>query len=128
MSACIPGALTTVVPAGRGFITPNLAGSSFGVFRQATDPIGNFVLTLENVVVGSRIHVEQQSSGSTFYDDVAAASTVLINLSAYASGNPNNGLRIKVRKGSAPTYKPFETLVTAIVGSYSTYVSQISDE
>ena len=97
--------------------------------RLPTEPVGTFELTLTNVVVGSRIHIEKQSDGTQFYDGVAATSTVQISLSAYASGNANNDLRIKVRKSSSGTsYKPFETLATAIVGSQSIYVGQIADE
>lgn len=95
---------------------------------MATDPIGNFTLTLNNVVIGSRIHIEKQSDGTEYHDSIAASATVVINLSAYASGNPNNDLRIKVRKGStAPKYIPFETYATAVVGSASIYVAQIPD-
>lgn len=106
----------------------SLGGLSIGVCRLSTDPVGTFSLTLTNVVVGSRVHVEKQSDGASFYDDVALSSTITIPLSAYASGSPGNDLRIKVRKGSAATYKPWETLATAIVGSQSIYVSQIPDE
>ena len=63
------------------------------------------------------------------HDSVADATTETISLSAYASGNANNALRIKVRKGTgSPTYKPFETLATAIVGAQSIYIGQIADE
>ena len=94
-----------------------------------TDPIGTFSLTLTNVVVGSRIHIETQGDGTALHDSVADAASETISLSAYASGSPYNALRIKVRKASsAPTYKPFETLATAIVGAQSIYVGQIADE
>ena len=44
-------------------------------------------------------------------------------------GSNYNDLRIKVRKGSgSPTYKPFETLATAIVGAQSIFIGQIADE
>lgn len=103
-------------------------GGFLSAARLSTDPLGTFTLTLTNVVVGSRVHVEKQSDGTTFNDQVAAASTVVISLSAYAPGNANNDLRIKVRKASsAPYYKPYETLTTALVGSQSIYVSQIAD-
>ena len=99
-----------------------------GSQRFDTDPTGKFNLTLTNVVVGSRIHVEKQSDGTQYHDSVAADSTVEIQLNAYAVGNANNDLRIKVRKGSAsPKYQPFETFVTAVVGSAAVYVAQIQD-
>lgn len=103
--------------------------SAFAVQRFPTDPIGVFTLTLTNVVPGSRVHVEKQSDGTEYYDAVAASSAVTVNLNTYAAGSPGNDLRIKVRKGTgSPTYKPFETLATAIVGSQSIYVGQITDE
>ena len=94
-----------------------------------SDPIGTFALTLTNVVVGSRIHIETQGDGTALHDSVADATDETISLSAYASGSAYNALRIKVRKGTgSPTYKPFETLATAIVGAQSIYVGQIPDE
>ena len=103
--------------------------TSFSVQRFPTDPIGTFSLTLTNVVVGSRIHIETQGDGTTLHDSVADATDETISLSAYTSGNPYNALRIKVRKGTgSPTYKPFETLATAIVGAQSIYIGQIADE
>ncbi len=104
-------------------------GPIVGRMRLPNDPIGTFTLTLTNVVVGSRVHVEKQSDGTSFYDELADASTVSIPLSVYSSGSAYNDLRIKVRKGSSgTTYKPWETQATAIVGSQSIYVSQIPDE
>lgn len=107
------------------------ARSASSVSQQLlpTDPIGAFALTLTNVVVGSGIQIEDQAGTTTLYNGTAATSTPLINLSAYAGGNPLNDLRIKVRKGTAsPFYRPFETLTTAIIGSQSIYVAQIPDE
>ena len=129
MSGCIPNGNLTVISASRGKMTTCPMGLSLGVARLPTDPIGAFTLTLTNVVIGSRIHVEKQSDGTSLYDGLAAASTVVLPLSVYASGSPYNALRIKVRKGTgSPTYKPFETLTTAIVGAQSIYVGQIPDE
>ena len=106
-----------------------LASLVVGFAAKTTDPIGVFNLTLTNVVVGSRIHIETQSGGTELHDSVADATSETISLSAYASGSPYNDLRIKVRKGTgSPTYKPFETLATAIVGSQSIYIGQIADE
>jgi len=103
--------------------------SSFGMQRFPTDPIGAFALTLTNVVIGSRVHIEKQSDGTTFYDGVAGTATVSVSLSAYSAGDASNDLRIKVRNASSsPAYKPFETLTTALIGSNSIYVSQIPDE
>ena len=130
MSAAIPNGRLTIIGAGRGILVPaNVGGLSLGVSRWPTDPIGTFSLTLTNVVVGSRIHIETQGDGTTLHDSVADATSETISLSAYASGSAYNALRIKVRKGTgSPTYKPFETLATAIVGAQSIYVGQIPDE
>ena len=110
------------------FCYPTGAGS-FSVQKNETDSVGVFALTLTNLVVGSRIHIETEVGGSTLHDSVADATSKTISLSAYAPGSPYNALRIKVRKGTgSPTYKPFETLATAIVGAQSIYVGQIPDE
>ena len=102
---------------------------AIGNARLPSDAIGNFVLTLTNVAVGSAIQIQTQDGSSTLYNGVAATSSPTINLSAYAAGSPNNNLRIKVRKGtSSPYYRAYETLTTAFVGSQSIYVSQIPDE
>lgn len=94
-----------------------------------TDSIGNFVLTLTNVVVGSAIQIESQDGSTIFNNQVAASSTVVISLFAYAPGSALNNIRIKVRKGSSsPFYQPFETLAIASVGSQTIFVSQILDE
>ena len=105
------------------------SGATFGFQLLPDDPIGTFNLTLTNVVVGSRVHVEKQDGAVSFYDEIATTSSVLISLDTYAPGSSYNDLRVKVRKASSsPAYKPFETLSTAIVGSQSIYVGQILDE
>lgn len=94
-----------------------------------TDPIGLHTLTLNNVVVGSRINIRDQSDTTTLYDQIAASGTVVIPLQVYAGGSPLNNWRIRIRRASAsPTYRPYETLMTATVGASSIYVSQIPDE
>ena len=129
MSAMIPLAGAAIGSLASGRTIPQTVVGAVGVFRLPFDPIGTFSLTLTNVVIGSRVHVEKQSDGTEYHDSVAASSTVAISLSAYASGSANNDLRIKVRKGTgSPTYKPFETRATAIVGSQSIYIGQIADE
>ena len=128
MSAGIPSPSWQFMGLSRGK-TITSVGVSLGVCRLPTDPIGTFALTLTNVVVGSRIHIETQGDGTTLHDSVADSADETIVLSAYASGSAYNDLRIKVRKASeSPTYKPYETLATAIAGSASIYVSQIPDE
>jgi hypothetical protein len=102
---------------------------SYSVQKLPTDSIGNFSLTLTNVVIGSRIHVEIASTGATVTDLVADATTEVITIPAYSIGSVNNDIKIKVRKATAsPYYRPYDTQTTAIVGSASIYVSQQPDE
>ena len=56
------------------------------------------VLTLDNVVVGSRVFVRDQGDTVTHYDQIAAASTVVITATVY--GDSRDQWRIKVRKAS----------------------------
>lgn len=101
---------------------------SVGRMRLSTESIGNFTLTLTNVVIGSAIRVETQAGTLVEYR-VADDTTEVFTIPAYAVGSAANDLRIKVRKGTAaPFYVPYETLTTAFVGSGSIYVSQILDQ
>ena len=126
--AGIPTPHLQMFPIGRGNVV-DMAAFAIGVCRLATDPIGNYTITLNNLVVGSRIHIETQGDGTTLHDSVATATVETIVLSAYTNGSAYNALRIKVRKASeSPTYKPYETLATAIAGSAAIYISQILDE
>jgi len=124
-------------PTWAGVITPPtqrgqfVVGHGVSVAQQSLpgDAVGTFALTLNGVVVGSAIQIEDQAGTTTLYNGTAATSSPLINLSAYAPGSSLNDLRIKVRKGSGtPFYRPYETLTTAFVGAQSIYVSQIQDE
>lgn len=125
--AGIPNPSIQFFPMSRGNAV-HLGSVSLGVARFSTDPIGNFALTLTNVVTGSAIQIESQDGSTTLHNGTASGSTVGIALQAYAAGSPLNNLRIKVRKGSAaPYYQPYETLTTAVVGAQSIYVSQIPD-
>lgn len=112
-------------------INANMHSEQGGVFciqRLPTEPIGSHTLTLTNIVIGSRIAIRDQANTTTLYDQLAATSTVGISLSVYSSGAPLNDWRIKIRKASeAPYYQPYETLMTATVGSSSIYVSQLPD-
>ena len=102
---------------------------SVSVAALPTDPIGSHTLTLTNVVTGSRVAIRDQADTTTLYDQIAAASTVVISLSVYSAGSGLNNWRIKIRKASAtPFYQPYETLMTATAGASSIYVAQIPDE
>ena len=105
-------------------------GASFGLFRFSTDAIGVFTLRFRNLVEGSRVRAEVVSTGETLDEFVATAdATQDRTLSLYASGNPRNDLRIKVRKASeSPAYRPFESQATAQLGTVTVYVFQEPDE
>lgn len=96
--------------------------------RLPTDTIGNFQLTLTNLFIGSTVLIETLS-GTTIEFRNATSSEEVFVIPAYAIGNSNNNIRVKVRKGStAPFFQPYETQTTAYVGSQSIFVSQIPDE
>ena len=91
-------------------------------------PLGNYVLTLTNVAVGSRVHIASRDDKYIYVDEVVGTSEPVYSLGVFGVYAMNQ-LRIKVRKGTgSPTYKPFETLATAVVGAQSIYVGQIPDE
>ena len=115
------------VPSTRGPFTVG-GGVAVSNGRLPTDSIGNFALTLTNLVVGSAISVEAYSTGQQLFFGVAASATQLINLGVYQSGDQKNDLRIKIRQGSTePYYKPYETRQMATVGSSSLYIEQQLD-
>lgn len=105
----------------------------YSIEKLPTDSVGTTVLTLTNVVVGSRYRVEVASTGALAEPTanatgVAAAPTIDISLSRYAVGNANNDLRIKVRKASsAPLYQPYETQASLSGDALSVYIAQQED-
>lgn len=112
----------------RGPQTPRY-GTVLSRGRLPTDSIGTFNLTLTNVVVGSRVHVEIVSTGAAVHDSVAGATTVVISLPAYTPGSASNELKVKVRKASeSPFYRPYSSQVTALVGAAGIYIEQQLDE
>ena len=119
------------VAVSRGRLSPVLSGgASFGLFRLSTDAIGVFTLRFRNLVEGSRVRAEVVSTCETLDEFVATAdATQDRTLLLYASGNPRNDLRIKVRKASeSPAYRPFESQATAQLGTVTVYVFQEPDE
>lgn len=101
---------------------------ALGVSRLATDTVGNFTMTLTNVVAGSSIQVET-TAGAPVQFASALTTDVVMSIPVYASGSGLNNLRVKVRKGStSPYYQPWETQTTSFVGSQTLFVSQIPDE
>ena len=120
---------TVGIPDGLVIKADYLTGAgSYSIQKEATDPYGSYALTLTNVVVGSRVHIETQDGTTILYDAIAASSTVTPPIYSYAPGSALNDLRIRIRKASAaPYYQPYETLVTSTVGSASIFVSQVAD-
>ena len=115
-------------------ITPDRPGlrpagnMSVGRMRLASEPVGVFVLTLGNLVVGSAVQVQTQG-GAPLFNSIASASAMEVPLQVYAAGSPMNDLQVKVRKGSsAPFYQPWFTQVQAVAGAASIFVSQTPDE
>ncbi len=124
------GRTPNIVVRDNSYDAANAPGGVYAGQKLPTDAIGTHTLTLLNVVVGSRVHIETQDGATVLYDDVAAGSTVTpAAFDVYAGGSAKNDWRIRVRKGSSgTTYRPYETLTTVSVGAQSIYVSQIQDE
>lgn len=122
----------------RCFTAPHAAGVkrsqplAVGVYARQllpADPVGATTLSLTNLAVGSAIRIEAAGTGALVQARTAVSSTESFSLSVYTPGNPNNSLRIKVRKGSsAPFFIPWETLAAITLAPQSIYVSQIPDE
>lgn len=90
--------------------------------------VGDMVLTLTNVVIGSAYRVEVQSTGALVASGTAGASSFALTIPVGVTGDPANTLLVRIRKGTAaPYYKDYETIVTAVVGSQSVYIAQIPD-
>ena len=115
----------------RGKASPVMSsGTSFGLCRFTSDPVGIFTLRFRNLVAGSRVRVEAADTAEQFDEFIASGdSTQLRSLLLFPSGNPRNDLRIKVRKASeSPAYRPFESQATAQLGTVTVYVFQEPDE
>jgi len=130
----IPSGQLTVFGLDRGLGVSGLGGMGFSVARLSTDSVGTHEITLTHVPAGSRVHIEEQVSGAAISDEIATGTngtfvTYTKTLPVYSSSSPKNDWRIKVRKASeSPYYIPYETLMTATVGSSSIYVSMIQDD
>lgn len=106
-----------------------LCPGAYSPQRLDTDPIGEMVLTLTNLVVGSAIRVEIASTGALIELRTADATTEIFAVPVYGAGSALNNLVVKVRKGSsAPYYRPYETQVEASVSSQSVFIAQALDE
>lgn len=98
-----------------------------GMQRLPSEPIGQFNLTLRNVVIGSLWHVEG-IDGVRRAHGTAASNIIIVPLSVYTSPIKNE-LVIKIGKASQePYYRRYETQVDAIVGSQSIFINQERDD
>jgi hypothetical protein len=119
---------TSDYPANRG---PFLVGGfqALTKLRLSTDQIGSHVLTLTNVVVGSRIFIRWLSVATSVFNDTAHESTVVLTLPVYGAGQPGNSLILRIRSATdAPFYQPFETQIQIFQGSSSIFVQQLLDQ
>jgi len=127
MSAAFPWRLSTVFTMSRGR-GASIGGHSVGVARLPGDSVGTTTVTLTNLVVGSAIRIEVASTGALVTSRTATLSSEAFSLDYYASGDPANDLRIKVRKASAaPLYKPYETQATLGAAQQSIFIAQQLD-
>lgn len=123
MSACIPGCGFTFVPNGRGFIVPMPDGAAIGTFRLPTDPIGTATVTFSGAVAGSEIRVYLSDMTELAGIESCAADQVL-TWNVYASGSPNNTVRVKIINTA---YKIKDFLYTAQLGNQNIPVQMEAD-
>lgn len=116
MTSCLPNPMLTVIPAGRGKISPGLLlGSAVGVSRWPTDPIGFATVTFSGVVAGSEIRVYDPDLNELAGIESCVADQVL-SWSVYAPGSPYNTVQVKV---VALGYKIKDFPYTSQVGNQS---------
>lgn len=125
MTSCLPNPMLTVIPAGRGKISPGLLlGSAVGVSRWPTDPIGFATVTFSGVNAGSEIRVYLSDMTEVAGVESGAADQSL-SWDVYAPGSPNNTVRIVIIH---PSYKIKEFTYTATAGSQNIPVQQEPDK
>lgn len=108
---------------------PFFPGGAYRPQRLDGDPVGLCSLTLQNLVVGSRIRLEVASTGETVDDRVASSTDEVFALSLYAPGSLRNSVRIKVRNASgSPAYRPYTTQATLAAQPQVVFVFQEPDE
>lgn len=85
------------------------------------------VLTLDNVVVDSRICIRDQAKTITHYNEIATTSNVEVTVPIY--GDSRDNWLVDIRKASAaPFYQRYKTLMTASPGASSLYINQLPDQ
>ena len=97
---------------------------SLGVAAWATDPVGTTTVTFSGVNAGSEIRVYLPDATEAAGIETCAANQVL-SWSVYASGSPNNTVRIVIIH---PSYKIKEFTYTATAGSQNIPVQQEPDK
>jgi len=124
MSIGIPGIdIINLSERGR---TIALGNYSFSLARLPSDPIFYFVITLENVVVGSRYRATRASDGLELATGVTSSMTEVI--SGVPSYSSNMLMNITIRNASGtPPYKIFDTAAYAAKEGTFVYVLQQQD-
>lgn len=85
------------------------------------------VLTLDNVVVGSRVVIRDQAKTVVHFEQFAASSTVTATVTVY--GDARDNWLIDIRQGSTyPYYQRYKTLMTATPGASSLFINQLPDQ
>lgn len=85
------------------------------------------VLTLDNVVVGSRVVIRDQAKTVVHFEQFAAGSTVTATVTVY--GDARDNWLIDIRQGSTyPYYQRYKTLMTATPGASSLFINQLPDQ
>jgi hypothetical protein len=103
-------------------------GVTFGRSRLATDAVGSCSIRIRNAVTDSRYRIEVASTGALVAEGSVASNDFTVQVPYYATGNAQNALLLKVRKGtSAPKYQPFQTQVEAGPAGALAFISQIPD-
>lgn len=97
MTLIAPGAYGAPgIAAQRGQIAPILCcGASFGVFRHPTDPIGIIALRFSGIKAGSELHLFLPD-GTPHASIESATANQEIVVNRFASGNPNNNVRVLI--------------------------------
>lgn len=118
---------------------PQVYGTqSLGESRLPTEPLGSFVLQVQNIVAGSEYGIFVSSTNAQATGVSSALNvvpgvdgtfvTMNLTLDYFSTGNALNNLKIRVRRGtSSQKYLPFETFATAGPGTVPVYVIQVPD-
>ena len=95
MSAGFPTPWLLFLPGARGRNISTPGGLSLGTFRFDSDPIGTRAVTFDGVHAGSEIRV-YLPDGSEAAGIESCADNQMLTWNAYASGNSNNTVTIRI--------------------------------